>query len=119
MLVAARAGTIEEQAAVLARQADRIAELERRLGRHSRNSSLPPSQEGLDKPPPRSMRRRSGRKAHALRNAHIVREASGIAEYLVTMLGDAHRRVQAWSKDGHQWAQVPHGRNSAIPASQK
>jgi len=62
-VVAARAWLIEEQAAALAQQAARIAELERRLGRNSRNSSVPPSQEGLDKPPPRSMRGRSGRKA--------------------------------------------------------
>jgi hypothetical protein len=32
------------------------AELKRRLGRNSRKSSTPPSVEGLDKPPPRSMR---------------------------------------------------------------
>lgn len=62
-VLAAQARLIEEQAAALAQQAARIAELERRLGRNSRNSSVPPSQEGLDKPPPRSMRARSGRKA--------------------------------------------------------
>jgi transposase len=38
------------------------AELKRRLGRNSRNSSTPPSADGLDKPPPRSMRGKSGRK---------------------------------------------------------
>jgi transposase len=62
-LVAAQARMIEEQAAALVEQAARIAELERRLGRNSRNSSTPPSQDGLDKPPPRSMRGSSGRKA--------------------------------------------------------
>lgn len=36
------------------------AELKRRLGRNPRNSSVPPSAEGLDKPPPRSMRGKSG-----------------------------------------------------------
>lgn len=39
------------------------AELKRRLGRNSRNSSTPPSAEGLEKPPPRSMRGKSGRRA--------------------------------------------------------
>jgi transposase len=62
-LVAAQARMIEEQGAALVEQAARIAELERRLGRNSRNSSTPPSQDGLDKPPPRSMRGSSGRKA--------------------------------------------------------
>ena len=40
----------------------RIAELEARLGQNPRSSSKPPSSEGLDKPAPRSLRRRSGRK---------------------------------------------------------
>lgn len=39
------------------------AELKAKLGKNSRNSSKPPSSDGLEKPPPRSMRRSSGRKA--------------------------------------------------------
>jgi len=62
-LVVAQARELEELRLRLEEQAARIAELERRLGRNSRNSSTPPSQDGLGKPPPRSMRQRSGRKA--------------------------------------------------------
>ncbi|WP_346776018.1 DUF6444 domain-containing protein [Micromonospora sp. HNM0581] len=38
------------------------AELRRRLGLTSKNSSMPSSSEGLDKPPATSTRTRSGRK---------------------------------------------------------
>lgn len=39
-----------------------IAELKRQLGMNSRNSSKPPSSDGLAKPAPKSLRRKSGRR---------------------------------------------------------
>jgi hypothetical protein len=54
-LIGAQARMIEELTA-------RVVELERRPGRDSSNSSQPPSQDGLGKPPARLMRGRSGRK---------------------------------------------------------
>lgn len=47
----------------LAAAAAEIAELRRQLGQNSRNSSKPPSSDGLAKPAPRSQRRRGVRKA--------------------------------------------------------
>lgn len=51
-----------EHAAVVAKLEAEIAELKRQLGRNSKNSSTPPSAEGLGKPAPKSLRKPSGRK---------------------------------------------------------
>src|SRR3989440_5455756 len=53
---------IAQLQARIAEQDARIAELERQLAASSRNSSKPPSSDGLDKPAPKSLRGRSGRK---------------------------------------------------------
>lgn len=41
----------------------RVAELEAQLGQNSHNSSKPPSSDGLEKPAPKSLRRKSRRKS--------------------------------------------------------
>jgi len=68
-VVARQAEQIGRQAEQIGRQAEliellraEVAELRRQLGQNSRNSSRPPSSEGLAKPAPKSLRRRSGRK---------------------------------------------------------
>jgi transposase len=60
-LVAAQERIIAQLQARIAEQDARIAELERQLAASSRNSSRPPSADGLDKPAPKSLRGRSGR----------------------------------------------------------
>jgi transposase len=61
-LVAAQERIIAQLQARIAEQDARIAELERQLAASSRNSSKPPSGDGLGKPSPKSLRGRSGRK---------------------------------------------------------
>jgi transposase len=53
---------LAEARAGLGRAQERIAELEVQLRQNPRNSSKPPSSEGLGKPAPKSLRKRSGRK---------------------------------------------------------
>jgi transposase len=55
-------GALEQTRAELVQARERIAELEARLRQDPRNSSQPPSSEGLGKPAPRSLRKRSGRR---------------------------------------------------------
>ncbi len=62
MLLAERDVALAQRDALIAGLAIRVAELEARLGKNSRNSSQPPSSDGLAKPAPKSLRRSSGRR---------------------------------------------------------
>jgi transposase len=62
MLLAERDVALTQRDALIAALSVRVAELEARLGKNSRNSSKPPSSDGLAKPAPKSLRKPSGRK---------------------------------------------------------
>jgi transposase len=53
---------VVEQSAVIEELRAEVVDLKRRLAQNSRNSSRPPSSDGLSKPPPKSLRRPSGRR---------------------------------------------------------
>ena len=55
--------TIEELTEKLAKAEARIAELEEQVHKDSHNSSKPPSSDGYKKPAPKSLRKKSGKKA--------------------------------------------------------
>jgi transposase len=61
-LVVSLRSELAQARAELERARERIAELEARLKQTSRNSSQPPSSEGLAKPTPRSLRKKTGRR---------------------------------------------------------
>lgn len=61
-LVALEKAVAERDARIAVLEAEN-AELRRRLSQTPRNSNVPPSAQGLDKPAPRSLRGRSGRRA--------------------------------------------------------
>ncbi len=62
LLLAERDVALRQRDALISALAGRVAELEVRLGKNSRNSSEPPSSEGWAKPAPKSLRKPTGRK---------------------------------------------------------
>lgn len=88
------AALVESLRVTVDQQAAEIADLRARLGMNSRNSSKPPSSEGLAKPvAPKSLRRRSGRRpggqdGHQGRTLRQVAVPDRVVEHRPAVCGD-------------------------------
>ncbi len=64
-IISEQAATINKLTATIQKQEIEIAELKEKLNKNSKNSSKPPSSDGLSKPQPKSLRKSSGKKQGA------------------------------------------------------
>ena len=62
-MVASLNATVDAQAQLIAQLNQTIQQQQERLNKNSKNSSKPPSSDGLSKPAPKSLRKPSGKKA--------------------------------------------------------
>lgn len=62
--IASLNNTLDAQTALIAQLNQTIQELKEQINKNSKNSSKPPSSDGLKKPSPKSLRKPSGKKAH-------------------------------------------------------
>lgn len=61
-MVASLNATVDAQAQLIAQLNQTIQQQQERLNKNSKNSSKPPSSDGLSKPAPKSLRKPSGKK---------------------------------------------------------
>jgi transposase/uncharacterized coiled-coil protein SlyX len=101
---------LRSQQEMIASLTARLSELEDRLAKNSRNSSKPPSSDGIDKPKPKSLRSKSGKKpggqkGHPGRTlslvenpdhmvVHAPEECEGCGETLAGVEASSHQRRQ-------------------------
>jgi len=79
--------------------AERIQKLEDQLGKNSRNSGKPPSSDGLNKPAPHSLRKRSrrrsgGQNGHAGYKLEMVKKPDHIKKYKVAQCAHCQKSLK-------------------------
>lgn len=111
-LVVEQAAVIVELRAEVAGLKAKVTDLERRLAQNSRNSSRPPSSDGLAKPPaPKSLRRPSGRKpggqpGHEGRHLQQVQRPDEVLRYVPTCCDDCGGDLSGSEPVGEEVRQV-------------
>jgi transposase len=112
VLVVEQAVVIEELRGEVAGLREKVTDLERRLAQNSRNSSRPPSSDGLAKPPaPKSLRRSSGRKpggqpGHEGRHLEQVERPDEVLPYVPSRCEGCGSDLSGGEKVGEETRQV-------------
>lgn len=97
---------------------ERIQALEDRVAKNSQNSGKPPSSDGLNKPAPKSRRKRHGRKSggqvgHVGYTLKAVSKPDDVRVHVVQTCGSCHRSLRKVEVERHEKRQVfdlPHVR---------
>ncbi len=103
---------VGEQAALIVELRAEVADLRARLSANSRNSSRPPSSDGLAKPPaPKSLRRRSGRKpggqsGHEGRHFEFVERPDDVVVHVPARCGGCGGELCDGERVGEETRQV-------------
>ena len=102
---------IEDLRLQIAQQAEEIEKLKGQLGKNSRNSSKPPSSDGLSKPAPKSLRKPSakktgGQKSHAGHYLEAVAKPDTIEHYVITECEACAADLQTVRVEGYEERQV-------------
>jgi len=110
-LVVQQAATIERLGTEVIELRAEVAELKRRLAQNSRNSSRPPSSDGLSKPPAKSLRRPSGRKpggqdGHPGGHLEQVAVPNRVVDHVPPVCGGCDGDLSDGVDVGHQARQV-------------